>query len=139
MSILLIRNKDGVFEPVKTIGIADDGGNVSGERIAAAVEAYLRDHPVTGGAIPKKRTIQLLAANWVGEKSPYTQVVEIDCVTPCSQVDLTFSDENIEAMHDKDLTFTIKNQGGVVTVSATGEHKPQYDHTVQVTVTEVEI
>lgn len=78
----------------------------------------------------------LLAANWIGDKSPYSQVVEIEGVTENSQVDLTPSIEQLVIFHEKDLGFVTENEDGIVTVYAIGQ-KPENDYTMQVTITEV--
>ena len=80
--------------------------------------------------------INLLAANWIGDKSPYAQVVEIDGVTEYSQVDLTPSIEQLVVFYEKDLGFVTENEDGIVTVYAIGQ-KPENDYTIQVTITEV--
>lgn len=80
--------------------------------------------------------VDLLAANWVGDASPYSQVVEIEGVTENSQVDLTPSIEQLVIFYEKDLGFVTENEDGVVTVYAIGQ-KPENDYTIQVTVTEV--
>lgn len=80
--------------------------------------------------------VTLLASKWVGNASPYSQVVEIEGVTENSQVDLTPSAEQLAIFHDKDLAFVTENDGGVVTVYAVGQ-KPQNDYTIQVTIAEV--
>ena len=82
--------------------------------------------------------VDLLAANWVGEKSPYSQVVQIDGVTEYSQVDLTPSIEQLVIFYEKDLGFVTENDDGVVTVYAIGQ-KPENDYTIQVTITEVDV
>ena len=82
--------------------------------------------------------IDLLAANWVGNKSPYSQVVQIDGVTENSQVDLTPSIEQLVVFYEKDLGFVTENEDGIVTVYAIGQ-KPENDYTIQVTITEVEV
>lgn len=82
--------------------------------------------------------IDLLAANWVGNASPYAQVVSIDGVTENSQVDLTPSIEQLIIFYEKDLGFVTENEDGVVTVYAIGQ-KPENDYTIQVTITEVEV
>lgn len=80
--------------------------------------------------------VNLLAANWIGNASPYSQVVEIDGVTEYSQVDLTPSIEQLVIFYEKDLGFVTENEDGVVTVYALGQ-KPENDYTMQVTITEV--
>lgn len=82
--------------------------------------------------------IDLLAANWIGDSSPYSQVVEIDSVTENSQVDLTPSIEQLVVFYEKDLGFVTENEDGVVTVYAIGQ-KPENDYTMQVTITEVNV
>lgn len=80
----------------------------------------------------------LLAANWVGDTSPYSQVVTIEGVTEFSQVDLTPSIEQLVIFYEKDLGFVTENDDGVVTVYALGQ-KPENDYTIQVTITEVQL
>lgn len=80
--------------------------------------------------------VDLLSANWVGDTSPYSQVVHIDGVTEYSQVDLTPSIEQLVIFYEKDLGFVTENEDGVVTVYAIGQ-KPENDYTIQVTITEV--
>lgn len=82
--------------------------------------------------------VDLLAANWFGNKSPYSQIVEIEGVTENSQVDLTPSIEQLVTFYDKDLGFVTENEDGVVTVYAIGQ-KPENDYTIQVTITEVDV
>ena len=82
--------------------------------------------------------IDLLASNWIGDSSPYSQVVEIDGVTENSQVDLTPSIEQLVVFYEKDLGFVTENEDGVVTVYAIGQ-KPENDYTMQVTITEVNV
>ena len=81
--------------------------------------------------------IDLLASNWIGDSSPYSQVVEIDGITENSQVDLTPSIEQLVVFYEKDLCFVTENDDGVVTVYALGQ-KPENDYTMQVTITEVD-
>lgn len=81
--------------------------------------------------------VTLLASSWVGDTSPYSQVVEVEGATENSQVDLTPSVEQLAIFHEKDLAFVTENEEGVVTVYAIGQ-KPMNDYTVQVTITEVE-
>ena len=80
--------------------------------------------------------VSLLASAWVGDDSPYSQVVTVEGVTENSQVDLTPSVEQLAIFHNKDLAFVTENEDGVVTVYAIGQ-KPENDYTIQVTITEV--
>ena len=82
--------------------------------------------------------VDLLAANWIGDTSPYSQIVEIDGVTENSQVDLTPSIEQLLIFYEKDLGFVTENEDGIVTVYAIGQ-KPENDYVMQVTITEVDI
>lgn len=82
--------------------------------------------------------VVLRGNGWVGEESPYAQVVTLAGVTAKSQVDLTPSVEQLAVFHDKDLAFVAQNNGGVVTVYAVGQ-KPENDYTIQVTITEVNV
>ena len=80
--------------------------------------------------------IELLSANWVGEDSPYSQVVNIEGTTEYSQVNLRPSIEQLAIFYDKDLSFVTENEDGIVTVYALGD-KPANDYTIQATITEV--
>ena len=80
--------------------------------------------------------VTLTSSSWVGNKSPYSQVVNVDGVTENSQVDLTPSVEQLTIFYEKDLAFVTENDGGVVTVYAIGQ-KPENDYAIQVTITEV--
>lgn len=83
-------------------------------------------------------SVTLKASKWVADGNHYSQVVDIKGVTPRSQVDPKPSEEQLSIFHDKDLAFSTKNVGGVVTVTAIGE-LPTDDHTIQVSITEVEV
>lgn len=82
--------------------------------------------------------VTILADKWVGEESPYSQVITVEGVTENSQVDLTPSVEQLSIFHHKDLAFVTENDGGVVTIYAIGQ-KPELDYTIQVTITEVTV
>lgn len=86
----------------------------------------------------KISTVTLTASKWIGNASPYSQIVSIEGVTKNSQVDLTPSVEQLAIFYDKDLTFVTENNNGVVTVYAIGQ-KPTNDYTMQVTITEVNV
>ena len=80
--------------------------------------------------------VQLLASNWIGDASPYSQVIHIDGITEYSQVDLKPNVTQLAVFHDKDLAFVTENDDGVVTVYAIGD-KPLDNYTIQVSITEV--
>lgn len=90
------------------------------------------------GGVPTARIayVELLSSEWQGEKSPYSQIVDIDGVTKNTQVDLTPSVEQLAVFYNKDLGFVTENRNGVVTVYAIGQ-KPENDYVIQVTLTEV--
>lgn len=92
----------------------------------------------SGGAAVRCGYVELLAANWVGDGKRYTQVVEIEGITPYSMVDIELNAEQVETFHDKDLAFVAENEDGVVTVVAIGERLTN-DYTFQVTITEVNV
>lgn len=91
---------------------------------------------IAGGA--RVAEITLLASAWVGEDSPYSQVVTIDKATKNSKVDLQPSVEQLAIFHNKDLAFVTENENGVITVFAIGD-KPTNDYTMQATITEVTV
>lgn len=110
---------------------------VSAEQIAKAVADYLQKNPIETGSKATIGVVELLAKNWVTEsEEKHYQVVSIDGVTPNSQVDLTPTEEQLVIWRNKEIAFTTKNSGGVVTVYAIGQ-KPENDYTIQVTITEV--
>ena len=107
------------------------GGAVSNEQIEQVVTDYLSRKPIASIGY-----VEILASKWVGDKSPYSQVVNVPGATANSQVDLTPDVEQLSTFYNKDLSFVTVNDGGVVTVYAIGQ-KPQNDYTIQVTITEV--
>ena len=82
--------------------------------------------------------VALYANAWVGNTSPYSQVVTVEGATEKSQVDLTPSAEQLAIFHNKDLAFVTENEDGIVTVFAIGQ-KPENDYIMQATVTEVNV
>lgn len=82
-------------------------------------------------------SVTMLASAWVKEGNKYSQVVTVEGVTSHSKVDLQPTPEQLEEFHDKVLGFTTVNDGGVVTAYAIGD-KPSGDHTIQITLIEVE-
>ena len=106
--------------------------------VNSKVKDYLAEHPISGGSTLRIDNVELLATNWVGDVSPYSQIVTISGITPYSQVDLTPTVEQLTIFHDKDLSFVTENEDGVVTVYAIGD-KPLNDYTIQVTIKEVSV
>lgn len=86
--------------------------------------------------INKISTVTLPSSGWVGDASPYYQVVNIEGATANSKIDLNPTIEQLSIFHEKDITFTTTNVGGVITVYCIGQ-KPANDYTIQVSMTEV--
>ena len=127
------------------LGIVQDAADPSGDTstdqslpIWAQLQEQINSIRVSLNASSRIAEINLLAAKWQGDASPYSQVVTVPTVTHYSQVDLTPSVEQLAIFYEKDLTFVTENEAGVVTVYAIGQ-KPQNDYTIQVTITEVNV
>ena len=84
----------------------------------------------------KIRTILLPADGWVGNNSPFSQVVAIEDVTENSKVDLQLTTDILSYLSDEEISLTISNNSRVVTVYALNA-KPEIDITIQVSITEV--
>ena len=108
---------------------ADSKKAQSGIAVAQAIREAVAE-------INKNTSITLAADKWVGTESPYTQVVSIPKVTPNSEITLKLTMEQLIIFRDKDLSFAVENNGGVVTIGCVGQ-KPRNDYTVQVRITEV--
>ena len=80
--------------------------------------------------------VELPASAWQGEASPFYQVVNIDGTTENSKIELNPTVEQLNIFHEKDITFVVANNKGVVTVYCVGQ-KPANDYTIQVSITEV--
>lgn len=88
-------------------------------------------------SVPTTATVTLKAADWLGNASPYSQVVALGGVTSFTKVDLQPTVDQIDTLYSQSLGFFTVNESGVVTVYAVG-NKPTEDFTIQVTMTEVE-
>lgn len=82
-------------------------------------------------------SVTLLADAWVDNGGKYAQVVELAGVTTHTKVNLQPTPEQLVEFQNEVLAFVAENEGGVVTVFAIGD-KPIGDHTIQVTLKEVE-
>lgn len=109
---------------------------ITDEQIAQAVQKYFEENGLSKQTPARISEVTLLSNAWVGGDNLYSQIVTINGVTEKDQVDLTPSAEQLDIFYEKDLTFTTKNSGGVVTVYVIGQ-KPTNDYTIQVTITEV--
>jgi hypothetical protein len=116
-----------------------DGEPLYASQLEAMEEAIIAVETASGGGLTARiGEATILASAWVGERSPYSQVVSIAGVTENSQVDLTPSVEQLAVFYEKSLAFVTENEDGVVTVYAIGQ-KPTNDYTIQVTITEVNV
>ena len=88
-------------------------------------------------SIPTTRTVTLKASDWLGDASPFAQVVAIGDVTSLTKVDLQPTLDQLDTLYRQSVGFYTVNEDGVVTVYAVGS-KPTKDFTIQVTMTEVE-
>ena len=82
--------------------------------------------------------IELFGDRWIGNQSPYSQVVNIEGVTEKSFINLQPSIEQLEIFYEKDISFTAVNEDGVVTVVVIGD-KPTRDYVMQATIVDVEM
>lgn len=85
----------------------------------------------------KMTTINLLASNWTGINSPYSQVVTVNGVTENSKIDLQPTPTQLIELQNDDIALMISNDNGTVTAYALN-YKPTSDYTMQVLITEVE-
>ena len=88
-------------------------------------------------SVPTATTVTLQAAKWLGDTSPYSQVVAIGDVTPLTKVDLQPTIDQLDTLYSQSIGFFAVNEDGVVTVFAVG-NKPVEDFIIQITMTEVE-
>ena len=90
------------------------------------------------GSTAQVSSVTLAASKWVGSASPYSQVVTIPGATKNSKIDLNPTVEQLSIFHNKDITFVVGNNNGIITVYCIGQ-KPTQDYTMQTTITEVAI
>ena len=89
-------------------------------------------------ALPVASTVTLKATDWLGDASPYSQVVALADITPFTKVDLQPTVAQLNTLYELALGFFTTNEDGVVTVYAVG-NKPTVDFVFQVTKTEVTV
>ena len=114
-----------------------DGDVLTADQLNRMADALAELYASLGSTVTVS-DVELLAANWEGEASPYYQVVTIRGATEYSQIDLKPTIDQLAIFHDKDLAFVAENEDGMITVYALGD-KPQNDYTIQVTITEVNV
>lgn len=88
-------------------------------------------------SVPTATTVTLKAADWLGDTSPYSQVVAVDGATSRTKVDLQPTMDQVDMMYSQSVGFFTMNEGGVVRAYAVGS-KPTENFTIQITMTEVE-
>lgn len=84
---------------------------------------------------PKSATITLLAANWVGDASPYSQVVTIADATANTMIDLLPTPAQLAELQANEMTLMMVNDDGVVTAYALNA-KPTQDYEIPMVITE---
>lgn len=84
---------------------------------------------------PKSATITLLAANWVGDASPYSQVVTIADATANTMIDLLPTPAQLAELQANEITLMMVNDDGVVTAYALNA-KPTQDYEIPMVITE---
>ena len=106
---------------------SDVGADKAGSAAAVSVAAQ-----------PKISAVMVtLTANWVGDASPYTQIITIPGMTSTKKVDLQPTPAQIAAlMENGTVGLQVVNDNGAITAYAFGE-KPAEAITVQATLTEV--
>lgn len=77
-------------------------------------------------SVVQRVSVELFTANWVGEDSPYSQVVEIPDITANSKVDLQTNPIQLTYLQDEEISLVAVNDAGVITVYAIG-YKPTVD------------
>ena len=88
-------------------------------------------------SVPTTITATLKVADWLGDTSPYSQVVAVDGVTSRTKVDLQPTMDQVDMMYSQSVGFFTMNEGGVVRAFAVG-NRPTEEFTFQITMTEVE-
>ena len=76
--------------------------------------------------VTKKISIELPAASWEGNSSPYSQTVEIADITENSKIDIQLTPEQLTWLQDEEISLTTKNENKNITIYAIG-YKPSVD------------
>ena len=88
-------------------------------------------------AIVRYSSISILASNWTGTESPYTQTVTISdvTITTASKIDLQPTIEQYNDLYHLGTVLQAVNDNGTVTLYAVG-NKPTSDYTMQISIVE---
>lgn len=112
-------------------------GGASDEVIERIVREYLSENTISTVS-SRVANVTLKATGWVGDVSPFSQIVNIEGATANTQVNLTPSANQLAIFYQKDLAFVTENVNGVITVYAIGQ-KPANDYVIQATLIEVSV
>lgn len=137
-NIEMLKGKPG-YTPVKGVDYFTDADKAEiREYVNTILEETLKKvNEVVEKVLVRKVYINLPASAWVENAyQKYSQVVSIKGTTPNSQFDLQITDEQLDIFREKEITFWIENENGVVTVGCMGQ-RPTNDYVIQVTKTEV--
>lgn len=94
---------------------------------------------VINKAFPRTVTVILPASAWVEEADrEYSQVVSVENVPLQCDVDLRITKEQVAIFSEKDITFWVEAENGVISFSCFGQ-KPTNDYEFQIKITEVRV
>lgn len=113
----------------------------SKDKLYSIVTEYIQNNlemlmGIADSQTSKISSVTLFADRWYGTTSHYSQVVSVSGATRKSKIDLNPTVEQLGIFYNKDITFVIENDNGVLTAHCIGQ-KPTSDYTMQVTITEV--
>ena len=117
MPVLKIKKADGSWQEVW--GCVDGGTS-------------------SGATTPKLTNITMYADKWVGNSSPYSQVVSCNGVQVNSKVDLHPTPMQLEELRSSEIALMATNDNGVVTIYSFYD-KPSSTWEMQALITNVEV
>ena len=99
------------------------------------VEVWGATSGSSGGApAARQSSVTVTADAWVGESSPYSQVVTINGADENSAIDIKLTPEQVDELSSSRTAFMAINNDGIITVYAIG-NKPTLDYTMCVEIT----
>lgn len=132
-NIELLKGRDGIGEDAVANLISTRLEEVNNKisQIGGKVDLLLEK------SLTKIVEVVLLASNWVKDSdNQYSQVISIRGVTEYSKIDLQPTAEQLAIFYEKDVSFVVENEDGVVTIYCIGR-APTNDYTIQATISEV--